>query len=262
MINATCNYKQHSISSFRSRSSKKKYKTQDDGLLYKNTSLPSAYSADTVQFIKSSESNEPTAPNQYDTVAESVIYSNLIGMTCILENMNVILCTALCVLAPKIVKFPEGQVHMMEGEKVMFQVEVRGAPDPEMKWYHNGEELEADYSRELSEDGSLTMPSAEGKHSGVYQLVAHNMAGAVRKEVTLTVKVEDNKNGRNTPQPQRQATNTALPVATFGNHVEKYHAAQNQAFKDEYQVHTARHQWIISSGLYITARACTHVGSV
>ena len=97
MIIATC--KEHSISSFRSRSSKMKYKTQDDGLLYKNTSLPSAYSGDTVQFvIKSPESIEASTSNQYDTVAESVIYSNLIGMTCILENISIILCTLLCML--------------------------------------------------------------------------------------------------------------------------------------------------------------------
>ena len=76
---------------FRSRSIKKKYKTQDDGLLYKNTSLSSAYSADTVQFIKSSE-NEVTASHktdQYGTEAESVIYDNLIGRICILENRGI-----------------------------------------------------------------------------------------------------------------------------------------------------------------------------
>ena len=42
----------------------------------------------------------------------------------------------------------------------------------------------ADYSKELAEDGSLTIPSAELKHSGVYQLVAVNSAD---REVMLSV---------------------------------------------------------------------------
>ena len=60
----------------------------------------------------------------------------------------------------------------------MFQV---GTPGPKLTWYHNGEEVMADYSKELAENGSLTMPSAELKHSGVYQLVAVNPAGRAER---------------------------------------------------------------------------------
>ena len=167
----------------------------------------------------------------------------------------------LSVSAPDIVKFPEA-VHVMEGEKVVFQVEVTGAPEPKVMWYHNGEEVVGDYSKEMSEDGSLTMPSAEAKHSGVYQLVAHNMAGRVKREVKLTVQVVEDKIGRSTPQPQRQTTGTALPVASFGNHVEKNHTGQNQAFKDEYQVYRVTngrfHQVLLQVCVY-TYRACMMV---
>ena len=139
----------------------------------------------------------------------------------------------------------------MRGEKVLFQVEVTGAPPPKLTWYHNGEEVVSDYSKELAEDGSLTMPSAETKHSGVYQLVALNPAGRAEREVKLTVEVGDEKDVESTPQPQE--TGTAIPVAMFGSHVERHHAGQNQAFKDEYQVH---HQIIIMSLLPMFVGSC------
>ena len=69
--------------------------------------------------------------------------------------------------------FPDDK-QVLEGEEVVFRVKVTGVPVPELTWYHNGEEVIADYSNDLADDGSLTMPSAEIKHSGVYQLVAVN----------------------------------------------------------------------------------------
>ena len=135
--------------------------------------------------------------------------------------------------APAIVQFPE-EMSAVEGERVIFRVEVTGSPHPKLTWYHNGEEVVADYSRELAENGSLTMPSAEAKHSGVYQLVAQSPAGRREREVKLSVEADDEKEVEGTPQPLEGST--AIPVAMFGNHVESNHARQNQAFKDDYQV--------------------------
>ena len=67
---------------------------------------------------------------------------------------------------------------------------MTGVPQPKLRWYHDGEEVVADYSKELAEDGSLTMPSAETKHSEVYQLVAVNKAGSSEREMKLFVKKE------------------------------------------------------------------------
>ena len=126
---------------------------------------------------------------------------------------------------------------MQEGERVLFQVEVRGSPQPKVTWYHNGEEVVGDYSKELSEDGSLTMPSAEAKHSGVYQLVAHNMAGRVEREVKLTVDLEGAE-ADDDPSYDVVAPSGAVPVALFGSHVEQRHSRNNKPFKDEYEVST------------------------
>ena len=117
----------------------------------------------------------------------------------------------------------------------MFQVEVTGTPRPKLTWYHNGEEQRADYSKELAEDGSITMPSAELKHSGVYQLVAVNSAGRVEREVKLSVESESVE-ADNDPAYDMVPMGDAIPVAMFGDHVEQRHARNNKPFKDEYGV--------------------------
>ena len=134
---------------------------------------------------------------------------------------------------PVIVQFPE-DTYIQEGEGVLFQVKVTGVPHPNLTWYHNGVEVKEDYSRDLSEDGSLIMPSAESKHSGVYKLVVHNTAGRVEREVRLTVE-EENQSKPVISRPAPVAS-TAILVSQFGNHVEKNHRRNNQSFKEEFQV--------------------------
>ena len=119
----------------------------------------------------------------------------------------------------------------------MFQVEVTGTPRPKLTWYHNGEEVRADYSKELAKDGSLTMPSAELKHSGVYQLVAVNSAGRAEREVKLSVESESVE-ANNVPAYIKVPMGDVIPVAMFGDHVEQRHARSNKPFKDEYGVRT------------------------
>ena len=121
-----------------------------------------------------------------------------------------------------------------EGEKVLFQVEVTGSPQPKLTWYHNGEEVVANYSRELTENGSLTLPSAEAKHSGVYQLIAQNPAGSMEREVKLSVDTEGTQEDE--PSYETVAKYSAIPVAAFGNHVEQNHSKNNTPFKNEYDV--------------------------
>ena len=118
---------------------------------------------------------------------------------------------------------------------MVFQVEVTGSPQPKLRWYHDGEEVVADYSKELGDDGSLTMPSAESKHSGVYQLVASNKAGSMEREVKLTVDKEGGE-AADDPSYDTVALSGAIPVAIFGNHVEQKHSKNNKPFKDEYEV--------------------------
>ena len=117
---------------------------------------------------------------------------------------------------------------------VIFRAEVTGSPQPKLTWYHNGEEVVADYSRELAEDGTLTLPSAEARHSGTYRLVAQNPAGRREREVQLFVDIGAKREVEVT-RPHLEG-GMPIPIASFGNHVERSHAKQNRAFRDEYQV--------------------------
>ncbi|CAI8052760.1 Receptor-type tyrosine-protein phosphatase alpha [Geodia barretti] len=197
------------------RRTKQKYDPRNlDGTMFKNHSLPTSYSQGTVEVLsKSTEADDVELVSNRNGVEETAIYDNLI--------------------VPKIEEFPE-ELEVMEGERVAFGVRVTGTPDPKLIWYHNGVEVVPDYSRELAEDGTLSMPSAETKHSGVYQLVAHNPGGRAEREVRLTVREEEEEKKGVSAAPEL-IPSTGLPVTLFGNFVEQCHSNQNQAFQDQYQ---------------------------
>ena len=119
---------------------------------------------------------------------------------------------------------------------MLFHVKVTGVPHPNLTWYHNGVEVKADYSRDLTEDGSLSLPSSESKHSGVYRLVALNPAGRAEREVRLTLE-EEGQNISSSNKPTLAPTTAAIPISQLGSHVEKNHTRSNKGFKEEYQVY-------------------------
>ncbi len=84
-------------------------------------------------------------------------------------------------------KFPEKAPCVLEGETILLQVQVTGNPAPSHTGYFNDEEVTEDDSHSLAPEGTLTIPSAEPRHSGAYRLVATNTAGSVSKEVHVTV---------------------------------------------------------------------------
>ena len=140
---------------------------------------------------------------------------------------------------PAITEFPD-DTHVVEGERVELHVRVAGTPETKLTWYHDGEEVVADYSKELAEDGTLTLPSAEARHRGVHQLVAENTAGRVEREVELNVIVEEKTQEGQVMPPPPNIEFGAVPVAMFGGHVEKNHASVNKGFNEEFQVYTAQ----------------------
>ena len=115
-------------------------------------------------------------------------------------------------------------------------MKVSGTPQPTLTWYHSGDKVEADYSRELAEDGSLTLPSVEARHSGTYKLVAQNSAGRREKEVKLIVLSENAQPNAQPNTSSSTVTLKAVPVSMFGNRVEQNHARGNRGFRDEYEV--------------------------
>ena len=109
-----------------------------------------------------------------------------------------------------------------------FRIQVSGEPQPTVTWYHNGEPIRADYAREIESDGSLTIPSTELKHSGVYVAVATNIHGSEEREIKLEVAATGIVIVSSRP----------IPISEFGKYVAELHSNSNQPFKDLFQVCT------------------------
>ena len=56
------------------------------------------------------------------------------------RRVTMVLCFS---LGPTIIQFPE-DTYVEDGEGVLFQVEVSGAPHHELVWYHDGVRVVAD----------------------------------------------------------------------------------------------------------------------
>ena len=152
------------------------------------------------------------------------------------EKMSSIRCSDLQViyifLEPIIVEFPT-DTHAIEGKGVVFNVVVRGNPQPSLTWYHHNTQLTPDYSLDLLQDGSLSITSSELRHSGVYKVLVENSKGSVEREVKLTVTSEEVK--ESSADNPRVVINP-IPVAEFGNYVSRNHSHSNEQFIFQYTV--------------------------
>ncbi len=116
---------------------------------------------------------------------------------------------------------------------MVFKVVVSGKPVPTLTWYHDDTKIISDYSQEILDDGSLHLPSAEVKQSGVYKLEARSTAGSVQQQVKLTVQVDRDR----TPDFGGTAVTFApVPVNEFGEYVVQNHTNNNQGFRDQFIV--------------------------
>ena len=133
---------------------------------------------------------------------------------------------------PVITQFPDEDKEVVEGEEVVFRVKVTGDPVPKLTWYLNGEKLMVDFSKELAADGTLTIPSAEIKHGGVYKLMAVNRVGRMEKEVNLSVKLDGQLVSR-------------VPIEEFSDYVSKCHTEDNKDFNSQFKVVRAPNGYIV-----------------
>ena len=72
-----------------------------------------------------------------------------------------------------------------------FPVLVTGVPAPNITWYHDNSRIKNDYAHDVAADGSLTIYTAEMKHSGVYRMVAANSIGSEVQNLKLSVVRDD-----------------------------------------------------------------------
>ena len=140
-------------------------------------------------------------------------------------------------IEPQITKFPS-DTTAIEGEGVYFKIKMSGEPQPTVTWYHDGKPVKADYACEIESDGSLAIPSAELKHSGVYKAVTANQYGSDERELRLMVNEEG---GASTyVANDDMVSSRSIPIPEFGKYVAELHANSNQPFKDLYQVYITK----------------------
>ena len=123
---------------------------------------------------------------------------------------------------PSIEQCP-ASIRTVEGHAVTLAVRVGGSPRPVIRWYKDGKLIEADYSCDVNEDGSITFPSVEDRHKGRYHFVASNSGGSVEGDVSIEI-------GEETVLP------AAIRVEEFGEYTAKHHAKGNVSFVLQFEV--------------------------
>ena len=136
-------------------------------------------------------------------------------------------------------EFPE-DATAVEGNKVSLPVKIIGSPQPTLTWYHDNTHLGNDYAHEISSDGSLTIITAEMRHSGTYRLVATNSEGTVEKQFSLKVITEEDEEPPFATAAE-MIKSRPVPVAEFGQYVSQNHANSNKGFTTLYKVHYSHH---------------------
>ncbi|XP_024880175.1 obscurin isoform X3 [Temnothorax curvispinosus] len=101
---------------------------------------------------------------------------------------------------PKLLKKLADQ-RLKEGETLKLTLEVSGTPDPEVKWYKDGEEVTADARIKITRDSQrnesydLTVTLLKGSDGGLYEVRAENELGYVtsKSKVIVLTETEDEK---------------------------------------------------------------------
>ena len=135
---------------------------------------------------------------------------------------------------PYFEQFPDDD-SVIEGKKVLLPVKIIGSPHPTLTWYHDNTRLGNDYAHEISSDGSLTIITAEMRHSGTYRLVATNSEGTVEKQFSLKVITEEDEEPPLATAAE-MIKSRPVPVAEFGQYVSQNHANGNKGFSSLYTV--------------------------
>ena len=84
-------------------------------------------------------------------------------------------------------------------------------------------------------DGSLTIITAEMRHSGTYRLVATNSERTVEKQFSLMVITEEDEEPPLATAAE-MIKSRPVPVAEFGQYVSQNHASGNKGFSSLYTV--------------------------
>ena len=150
-------------------------------------------------------------------------------------------------LEPVISIFPDNMLVCL-GEYVIMYVSVHGNPPPTLSWHHNNQNiLYNDSTIEISEDGTLSIPSMEARHIGDYRLVATNEHGSCEMEMELHLESEDTPNLSRALSMSLLIDAAPVPVSSLEEYVASHHSKCNDPFRCEFLVSltNSMHHWLI-----------------
>lgn len=138
-------------------------------------------------------------------------------------------------LEPVISIFPDNMLVCL-GEYIIMYVSVHGNPPPTLSWYHNDQNIYNDSTIEISEDGTLSIPSMEARHIGDYRLVATNEHGSCEMEMELHLESEDTPNLSRALSMSLLIDTAPVPVSSLEEYVASHHSKSNDPFRCEFLV--------------------------
>ena len=131
--------------------------------------------------------------------------------------------------------FPDNMLAS-PGEYVIMYVSVHGNPLPMITWYRNNKSIFNDGTVEISEDGTLSIPSMGARHIGNYKLVATNEHGTCEAEMELLLNSEDSANLLRVASMPPMIDSAPVPVSSLEEYVASHHAKCNDLFQYEFLV--------------------------
>merc|ERR1719242_2879105 len=103
-------------------------------------------------------------------------------------------------LAPSLVKMPVNHVSY-EKDDVLFDCQVNGRPEPEVKWYKNGDLIIQSEYFQIVRGTSLKILGLVTSDAGVYQCIASNSVASAQASAQLQVKSKADSNLVTSPRP-------------------------------------------------------------
>lgn len=100
---------------------------------------------------------------------------------------------SLALVKPRIDRTNLKPIVVRAGKTVKYDVDVRGEPPPEIKWYHAGSEVKSGENIEIVNvdyNTKLTITDSLRKNTGVWKIKAVNPHGEDEAEVEVTILCE------------------------------------------------------------------------